>query len=110
GIDVLAMALSERSGGAFGLGFCFTLSYAALPLGYGALWWAGRRLRRLQPDNALLALSGWWLAASAAFLLSNGAFYWFSGRYVDPHWAEYTARAAEYYWPYMTSGLPYVLA
>src|SRR5690606_19059378 len=37
GIDVLAMALSDRSGGAFGLGFCFTLSYAALPLGYGAL-------------------------------------------------------------------------
>lgn len=111
GVDVLAMAISGK-GGAYGLGFCFTISYAALPVALGAMWWMGRRVARLQTvnlRNAALALAGWWLAASVAFLLTNGGFYWFSGRYAEPHWAEYIARASQYYLPYVTRSLPYVL-
>ena len=111
GVDALAMAMSGK-GGAYGLGFCFTISYAALPFALGALWWMGRRIARLQTvslRNAGLTLVGWWLAASVAFLLTNGGFYWFSGRYEDPHWAEYIARANQYYLPYVTRSLPYLL-
>jgi hypothetical protein len=33
------------------------------------------------------------LAAAVSFLISNAAFYWWGGRYADPHWGQYLARA-----------------
>lgn len=115
GLDVLAMALSDRSGGAFGLGFCFTVTYAMLPVAYAMVWWLGRRCGAMagwRNGNVAGALvgtgAGWWLAASIAFVLTNGAYYWFSGRYAEPYWAEYTARFGQYYLPYVSRGLPYV--
>jgi hypothetical protein len=76
--------------------FCVTAAYAALPVAYGVLWYAGRALAaRLSGRIAMLALA--WavgvVAAALSFLVSNGAFYWLGGRYPDPHLAEYLARA-----------------
>ncbi|EWC49280.1 membrane protein [Xanthomonas citri pv. glycines str. 8ra] len=76
--------------------FCITAAYAALPVAYGVLWYAGRATHaRLRPSAASLSIA--WglgtLAAVLSFLISNGAFYWWGGRYTDPHWAQYLQRA-----------------
>ncbi|MBV6868002.1 hypothetical protein [Xanthomonas euvesicatoria] len=76
--------------------FCITAAYAALPVAYGVLWYAGRAsLARGRPGAASLSIA--WglgtLAAVLSFLISNGAFYWWGGRYADPHWAQYLQRA-----------------
>ncbi|KAB7772294.1 hypothetical protein [Xanthomonas maliensis] len=76
--------------------FCITVAYAALPLAYGVLWAVGRALQtRLRASAG--SLLGAWLVGSAAaalsFLISNGAFYWWGGRYPDPYWAQYLQRA-----------------
>ncbi|KQQ80034.1 hypothetical protein ASF73_02385 [Xanthomonas sp. Leaf131] len=76
--------------------FCITAAYAALPAAYGVLWYAGRAYHaRLRPGAISLGTA--WamgtLAAVLSFLISNGAFYWWGGRYTDPHWAQYLQRA-----------------
>lgn len=88
--------------------YCVTPAYAFLIPTYGALWWGGRlyarehRLawRSLIPLGAILAI-----AASLAFLVSNGSFYLFSGRFPDLSWSEYAQRVGSYYWPYMSKTL-----
>lgn len=76
--------------------FCVTAAYAALPLAYGVLWYAGRLYSgRLSAGAGSLA-AAWGLgiaAAALSFLISNGAFYWLGGRYPDPNLAQYLARA-----------------
>jgi hypothetical protein len=47
-------------------------------------------------------------STSAAFLISNGSFYLFSGRYADVSVAEYVARVAKYYPPYLGYSLMYL--
>lgn len=76
--------------------FCITAAYAALPVAYGVLWYAGRAsVARGRPGAASLSIA--WglgtLAAVLSFLISNGAVYWWGGRYADPHWAQYLQRA-----------------
>lgn len=50
------------------------------------------------------------LAASAAFAISNGSFYLFSGRYMDLSWGQYFSRIARYYPFYVGSALIYTVA
>jgi hypothetical protein len=50
------------------------------------------------------------LATSVAFVISNGSFYLFSGRYTDLSWAQYVARVAQYYPPYVGFAMVYGLA
>ena len=93
----LAVAVDGVSVGFAGVSdFCVTPSYAFLPLAYAVLWYGGR-LYAPRVDGrvgALLGAAGAGLvAASVSFLISNGAFYWLGGRYEDPHFAEYLARA-----------------
>lgn len=104
-IDAIALSMGTS-------GFCVTWSYTALLAAYGALWWLGGRVARLEGinlRNSVLALAAWFAGASIAFLISNGSFYWFSGRYPEPHWAEYVHRVGLYYLPYVTRALPYVV-
>jgi len=49
------------------------------------------------------------VAVSAAFFISNGAFYLFSGRYPDLSFTQYAARVAEYYVPYLSGAVIYLL-
>lgn len=86
--------------------FCFTPSYGFLLFAYGAMWLGGlysrsAQLTRISGITTLIvaALAG----TAVAFLISNGGFYWFSGRYAEPHFAEYLERALMYMPRYMES-------
>lgn len=76
--------------------FCVTPAYSFLLPAYAVLWygarWYGGRLGdgwKSLAGAALVAFACAWLS----FAISNGAFYWLGGRYDDPHFAEYVARA-----------------
>ncbi len=91
--------------------WCVTPAYWFLIPTYAVLWFAGRHYARVHRHSlrslgmfAVLSVA----ALSVAFLISNGAFYWFSGRYPDTNMTEYFARVAQYYAPYLSSGLLYL--
>lgn len=76
--------------------FCVTAAYAALPVAYGALWYAGRGFSSRMRGTTRSLFDAWLVgcvAAVASFIVSNGSFYWLGGRYADPNWSEYVARA-----------------
>ena len=91
--------------------YCVTPAYWFLIPTYAVLWFAGRYYARTH-QHSLRSLGMFagiaFAAVSAAFFISNGAFYWFSGRYTDTNMTEYLARAAQYYAPYLSSGLLYL--
>jgi hypothetical protein len=75
--------------------FCVTPAYAFLPLAYAVLWYGARAYApqmRETPMSLALALVVALLCASVSFVISNGAFYWFGGRYATPNVAEYIVR------------------
>lgn len=75
---------------------CVTPSYAALLPAYAVLWYDGRLVaprHAAEPKAMLLTIAAALVSASLSFAISNGAFYWFGGRYENPHVAEYLARA-----------------
>lgn len=81
--------------------FCMTPAYGFLMPTHAAMWAGGFLLRRhAQSENghALVALAVLAFGATTlAYTISNGGFYWFGGRYPDPHAAEYAERFAMYY-------------
>jgi len=92
--------------------FCVTPAYWALIPTYATLWFAGRLYARvhhhtLRSLGLFGALSC--AAVSIAFVISNGAFYAFSGRFPDMNMSEYAARVTQYYLPYLTSALIYLV-
>jgi hypothetical protein len=91
--------------------WCVTPAYWFLVPTYAVLWYAGRHYARIHQHSlrSLGVFAGLSVAAlSMAFLISNGAFYWLSGRYSDTGMAEYAARVAQYYPQYLTGGLLYL--
>ncbi|MFC5743882.1 hypothetical protein [Dyella tabacisoli] len=75
--------------------FCVTVAYSFLLPAYAVLWYAGRQYAaHLQGSAGSLigAFGVALLAATLSFAISNGAFYWFGGRYAAPHVSEYVAR------------------
>ena len=91
--------------------FCVTPAYWFLIPTYAVLWFSGRYYARIHQHSlrSLGVFAGIAFAAvSAAFFISNGSFYWFSGRYTDTNMTEYLARAAQYYAPYLSSGMLYL--
>ncbi len=93
--------------------WCVSPAYVFLIPTYAVMWLAGRfcstiqsiKIAELAKSTGLLIL-----ATSAAFAISNGSFYLFSGRYADVSWAEYFLRVTQYYPPYVGSALIYVVA
>ncbi|MEO7756704.1 MAG: hypothetical protein ABIS07_09010, partial [Dokdonella sp.] len=80
-IDWISIALAGVSD------FCVTPAYAFLPLAYAALWYGARAYAphvRETPMSMGLVLIVALLCASLSFVISNGAFYWFGGRYATP--------------------------
>lgn len=76
--------------------FCVTPAYSFLlpayaVLWYGGRWYSGRMRAAWQPMLGALAVGV--ACATLSFAISNGAFYWLGGRYENPHFAEYLARA-----------------
>lgn len=92
--------------------FCVTPAYWALIPTYLVLWVAGKVYASLHQDT-LRSLSVFsaisFLAVSIAFLISNSAFYAFSGRFQEMNFSEYTERVAQYYIPYLGSALAYLI-
>lgn len=93
--------------------FCVTPAYSFLLPAYAVLWYGGRlyadRLQaaswRSMAGAAAVALAG----ASLSFAISNGAFYWLGGRYADPHFAEYVARAWQWGPLFVRTTMTYVV-
>lgn len=95
-VDYVAIA---QQGLSFFQHYCVTPAYYGLLLAYLVLWQGGRWISRRRQEGAV-ALGQVWLvgvaAAALSFLISNGAFYWFGGRYPDPNWAQYFTRLGQW--------------
>ena len=92
-------------------GFCLTPAYVFLLPAYGALWLAGRWYAKQHcfEWRTLLPLTLSVLAGAAVCeLFSSGGFYFFSGRFADPAFAEFGARLLKYFPPYLQSLALYV--
>lgn len=92
--------------------FCVTPAYWGLLPTYLVLWAAGRFYARIQHPTlrslgTFAAIS--FAALSLAFLISNGSFYAFSGRFPDLNMTDYAARITQYYVPYLTSAVVYLI-
>ena len=93
--------------------WCVTPAYVFLIPTYAVMWFAGRycstftamKIAELAKSVGLLTL-----ATSAAFAISNGSFYLFSGRYEDLSLGEYFVRVAQYFPFYVGVALIYVVA
>ncbi len=92
--------------------YCVTPAYWFLIPTYAVLWYAGRFLERSHQYNlrSLGMFAGIsFVAVNAAFVISNGAFYLFSGRFPELSFAEYTGRMAQYYLPYLSGAAVYLI-
>lgn len=93
--------------------YCITPAYAFLIPTYGVMMLGGAWSRRF----VALGISGMpgllvvaTLSATAAFSISNGSFYWYSGYFTGEPFVTYIAGTAKYYAPYLTSALAYIAA
>lgn len=92
--------------------YCVSAAYVFLIPTYGVMWLAGRYSASFSTLTAVeftKSFASAILATTAAFIISNGSFYLFSGRFPDLSWGEYLSRIAQYYLPYTGSALLYVL-
>jgi len=107
-----AFAIDYASIGLLGTSaFCVTPAYAALIPGYAALWFGGRwTARKADADMPGLAkLTGAALAATAvAFVISNGAFYWFGGRVAETSLVQFVQTFVDYAPSFFGSTLMYL--
>jgi len=104
-IDYIAIANGTSA-------WCVSPAYVFLIPTYAVMWAAGRFCsRQTMPLYATwgVNLGMVLLASSIAFLISNGSFYLFSGRYDPLSWAEYASRVIKYYPPYVSSTLLYAV-
>ena len=93
--------------------FCVSEAYVFLIPSYAAMWQGGKwcgKFAFLSVASTVQQFAVLVMATSTAFLISNGSFYLFSGRYADASWAQYIERFAMYYPPYMASTLLYTVA
>lgn len=91
--------------------WCVTPAYWFLIPTYAVLWYAGRHYARIHQHNlrSLGVFAGLSVAAlNVAFFISNGAFYWFSGRTPNMGMTEYAARVTQYYPQYLVGGMLYL--
>lgn len=91
--------------------WCVTPAYLFLVPTYAILWFAGRYYARIHRHSlpGLGAFTGISFAAlNLAFVISNGSFYLFSGRFQNTSLAEYGADMASFYVPYLSGGLLYL--
>ncbi|MFZ2407367.1 MAG: hypothetical protein WAW41_19705, partial [Methylobacter sp.] len=104
-IDYVAIANGTSS-------WCVSPAYIFLIPTYAIMWFAGRycsAFKSLEMTDLAAQFGVIALATSAAFAISNGSFYLFSGRYTDLSWGQYIARVAQYYPPYVSSALVYMV-
>jgi len=107
-VDYIAItALSVNS-------YCISPAYLFLAPTYAALWFGGRFIkqsphRSLMHYAALLALTVMF-SSSIAFLISNGSFYWFSGKVSGIGIVDYALELTGAFSSYVGATLFYVLS
>ena len=77
------------------------------------MWLAGRyctTFKTLQASDLVKSVGLLMLAATSAFVISNGSFYVLSGKFDALSFLEYVARVEQYYLPYVASTLFYGMA
>lgn len=91
--------------------WCVSPAYWFLIPTYAVMWYAGRfyGVRHSQSWHglALFAATGW-LAASVAFVISNGSFYLFSGRFAEMGALHYVGSLTGYYGQYLAGAFLYL--
>ncbi len=95
-----------------GSGYCVSPAYPFLIPAYGALWLGGRWFAAHRGSGVagiarLLATAV--VATTVCFLVSNGAFYWLSGRFEQTSVADYLARVLRYYPMFLRTTMLYVV-
>lgn len=91
--------------------FCLTPAYVFLLPAYGTLWFSGRWYANQYRFKwrTLIPLSvGVLVGAAVCELFSSGGFYFFSGRFAEPSFAEFSVRLLKYFPPYLQSLMFYV--
>ena len=107
GTDYIVVTSSGQS---FWTHHCVSVAYWFLVPAYVSMWLGGTWLRsRYRPEIRSLPFVAAALLVSFTmwFTLTNGSFYWLSGRYADPHWAEFVQRYVLYYTSYLRTTLAY---
>ena len=93
--------------------WCVSPAYVFLIPTYAVMWFAGRyclTFKSMKITGLTKSVGLLLLATSAAFAISNGSFYLFSGRYGDVSLGDYFVRVAQYYLPYVGYTLGYAVA
>lgn len=105
GIDYYAIVFKGVSD------WCVSPAYWFLIPTYAVMFGAGRWLathRQPTAKGGLLFVGTACLSTTVAFLISNASFYLFSGKFSEMSWQQYAERVAQYYVPYLGSGLLYL--
>ena len=107
-----AVAIDVAAVGWMGVSdFCLTPAYAALQVAHLGLWAGGRwSSRHPGKDGAGLArLAAMAVGVTAlAFVISNGAFYWFGGRVAETSLAQFAQTFVDYGPRFLSSTLLYL--
>ncbi len=104
-IDYLAITQGGSNG------YCISAAYPFLIPAYGSLWLGGRWLQRYQgfaPATLMYLAMSALVAVTLCFVISNGAFYLFSGRFGELSFAEYGVRFFKYYPMFLKTTLGYL--
>ncbi len=91
--------------------FCVSKAYVFQWPAFALLWMGGRSLAGsegglMQSGRIVL---GFIVLQTLAFMLTSNSFYYLSGRFADPNFAELLERSARYYPGYLFAGLRYVV-
>jgi hypothetical protein len=91
--------------------YCISPAYVFLLPAHGALWFGGRWLRKhyrgLDARSFGLLAASLFVAVSSCYLVSNGSFYWFSGRYGEPTMSGWIANFGLWYLDFLSATLVY---
>ena len=91
-------------------GWCISPAYVFLIPTFATMWLAGRYAATFKTMSVLEWLKSiglLTLATSAAFVISNGSFYLFSGRFEELSFVDYFASVAQYYPSYVGAAMIY---
>lgn len=112
GLMLEAVAIDAAAIGWMGVsGYCLTPAYAGLQVAHLVLWAGGRRAGRnsgadradpVRPAGMAV------FATAAAFVVSNGAFYWFGGRVTETSLAQFARTFVDYGPGFLASTLLYL--
>lgn len=92
--------------------FCISPAYICLIPTYAVMWFAGRYCKAFESLSFVDSLKTYGLATIAttgAFVISNGSFYVFSGRFGQLSWNQYLTQTIQYYPPYLSAALIYIV-